>query len=98
MKVIIKTVLEQDELIQRIMSAYVDDVLSADEVRSRLESFGLSPKDLTQLRDGTMYEVFSPPRRERKEEWNVQRWFDPITVSDWNKIAVCLDQSFDNFG
>ena len=41
-------------------SAYVDDiyvnedVLSADEVESRLESFGLASKDPTRLRDGAV--------------------------------------------
>ena len=49
--------LEQNELIKRAMLAYVDyiyvneDILSADEVRSRSESFGLSSKDPTRLRD-----------------------------------------------
>ena len=58
MKIIVKTVLEQDELMKRDMSAYINDIyvnedtLPANEVRSRLESFGLSSKDPTQLRVG----------------------------------------------
>ena len=45
MKVIVKTVLEQDELMKRAMSAYFnniyvnEDIISVDKVRSRLESF-----------------------------------------------------------
>ena len=57
MKVIVKTLLEQVELMKRATLAYVNDIsinkdmLSVDEVKSRLESFGLSSKDPTQLED-----------------------------------------------
>ena len=60
MKVIVKTVLEQDELMKKATSVYVDDIyvnedeLSVDEVKSRLESFGLASKDSTRLRDGVV--------------------------------------------
>ena len=33
-----------------------------------------------------------------RKNGNMQNWFDPITVSDWNKIAVWLDQLLGNFG
>ena len=50
----IKIVLEQDELMKshvNMSTIYVsEDMLSVDEVKSRLESFGLSGKDLTWLR------------------------------------------------
>ena len=60
MKVIIKTVLKQDELMKRATSAYVNDIYinedmpSANEIESRLESFSLSSKDPTQLRNGAV--------------------------------------------
>ena len=46
-------ILEQDELMKKTTTAYVNDVyvnenvLSEDEVKSRLESFGLASKDPT---------------------------------------------------
>ena len=52
--------LEQDELMKRATSSYVDDVyvnedmLPVDEVRGRLESFNLSNKDHTKSRDGAV--------------------------------------------
>ena len=60
MKIIVKTVLEQDELMKRATSAYVNDIyvnenmLSVDEVKSRLEFFGLFSEDPNQLRDGAV--------------------------------------------
>ena len=60
MKVTVKMVLEQDEQMKRVALTYVDDIyvnediLSADEVKSRLESFSLSSKDPTRLRDGAI--------------------------------------------
>ena len=53
MKIIVKIVLEQDELMKRATSAYLDDIyvnedtVSVNEVKSRFESFGLPSKDPT---------------------------------------------------
>ncbi len=60
MKVIVKTVLEQDELMKKATSAYVDDIyvnkdiFSVNDVKNRWESFSFAWKDLTQLRDGAV--------------------------------------------
>ena len=45
-KAIVKMVLEQDELTMKATSAY--------EVKNKLDSFGLTKKDLKRLKDGTL--------------------------------------------
>ena len=51
MKAIVSTVLMQEEQTMKVMSSYINDiyvnekVISADEVKAKLESFGLTCKD-----------------------------------------------------
>ena len=58
MKAIISTVLPQEEQMMKVTSSYIDDIyvnediVSADEVKTRLESFGLTCKDPERLKHG----------------------------------------------
>ena len=58
MKAIITTVLAQEEWMMKEMSSYIDDiyvneeVISADEVKAKSESFGLTCKASECLKDG----------------------------------------------
>lgn len=52
--------MSQEEVTIRATSLYIDDIyvnesiMSADEVKEKLESFGLSSKDLKCLKAGTL--------------------------------------------
>ena len=60
MTAIIKTILMQDESTVKAASAYVDDIyvnvdiMSANVVKTKLQSFGLISKDPKRLKDGAL--------------------------------------------
>ena len=75
MKSIIKTVLVQEKLTMKAMSSYLDnifgniDVMSADKIKMKLESFGFTCKDSERLKHGAL--VLGP---KVWEEHNTLRW------------------------